>query len=143
MSQVIVDQVRAQVRAGRLRPGDRLPSERAMCDAFGVSRVTVREALRVLEAAGLVQIRLGARGGAVIVAPSRERLSRSLADLIALNGFSATDVAEARAVLHRGIALADRPGNAVVEMLVDSLRVPSLSGEGQASVRGAPGSPVP
>jgi DNA-binding FadR family transcriptional regulator len=63
VSQVIVDQIRLLIHQGRLTPGDRLPSERELCSRFGVSRVTVREALRVLEAGGLVEIR-SAHGGA-------------------------------------------------------------------------------
>ncbi|HEY7046922.1 MAG TPA: GntR family transcriptional regulator, partial [Jatrophihabitantaceae bacterium] len=63
MSEAIVDQIKTLIRTNRLRPGDRLPSERELCERMGVSRVTVREALRILEAGGLVEIRVGARGG--------------------------------------------------------------------------------
>ncbi|MGH2217872.1 FadR/GntR family transcriptional regulator, partial [Enterococcus faecalis] len=58
ISEVIVDQIRVLIRQGQLTAGDRLPSERELCERFGDSRVTVREALRVLEANGLVEIRV-------------------------------------------------------------------------------------
>src|SRR5690349_19213105 len=81
VSQVIVDQVKRLMREGKLANGDRLPSERDLCQRFGVSRVTVREALRVLEANGLIEIRVGARGGAFVASPTKERLGEGLADL--------------------------------------------------------------
>ena len=70
MSEAIVDQIKTLIRTNRLRPGDRLPSERELCERMGVSRVTVREALRILEAGGLVEIRVGARGGAFVTTVS-------------------------------------------------------------------------
>src|SRR3954453_3792311 len=82
ISELIVDQVRQLIRQQQLNPGDRLPAERDLCERFGVSRVTVREALRVLEANGLVEIRVGARGGAFVTTPSSERLGARLAYLI-------------------------------------------------------------
>ena len=72
----IVDQIRLLMRQGQLQPGDRLPAERELCEHFGVSRVTVREALRVLEANGLVEIRVGARGGAFVRSPSMDPSAR-------------------------------------------------------------------
>jgi len=103
VSQVIVDQIKLLIRDGRLRPGDRLPSERELCQRFGVSRVTVREALRVLEASGLVNIRVGAHGGAFVTAPSAERLGAGLADLISLAPLTAANVTEARMIVELGI----------------------------------------
>jgi GntR family transcriptional regulator, transcriptional repressor for pyruvate dehydrogenase complex len=103
ISEVIVDQIRLLIRGGELSAGDRLPSERELCERFGVSRVTVREALRVLEANGLVEIRVGARGGAFVTAPSSRLVGEGIADLITLSAMSAVDVTEARMVLELGI----------------------------------------
>lgn len=103
VSQVIVDQIKLLIRDGRLRTGDRLPSERELCSRFGVSRVTVREALRVLEASGLVTIRVGAHGGAFVTTPSAERLGAGLADLISLAPLTAANVTEARVIVELGI----------------------------------------
>jgi DNA-binding FadR family transcriptional regulator len=103
MSEAIVAQIRALTRSNRLHPGDRLPSERELCERFGVSRVTVREALRVLEAGGLVDIRVGARGGAFVTTPSSDRLGAGLADLINLSPVTSIEVTEARLVFELGI----------------------------------------
>jgi GntR family transcriptional repressor for pyruvate dehydrogenase complex len=103
MSEVIVEQIRLLIRQGRLTPGDRLPAERELCERFGVSRVTVREALRVLEAAGLIEIRVGARGGAFVTTPSSVRVGEGLTDLLSMSSLSAAEVTEARVVLELGI----------------------------------------
>lgn len=103
VSQVIVDQVKLLMREGQLTIGDRLPSERDLCQRFGVSRVTVREALRVLEANGLIAVRVGARGGAFVASPTKERLSEGLADLMTLSSLTPRDVTEARTVIELGI----------------------------------------
>jgi GntR family transcriptional regulator, transcriptional repressor for pyruvate dehydrogenase complex len=103
VSQVIVDQIKVLIRDGKLTPGDRLPSERELCQRFGVSRVTVREALRVLEASGLLAIRVGAHGGAFLTTPSAERLGEGLADLISLSRMTAANVTEARFIVELGV----------------------------------------
>jgi GntR family transcriptional regulator, transcriptional repressor for pyruvate dehydrogenase complex len=103
ISETIVEQVRQLMRAGQLRPGDRLPAERDLCEQFGVSRVTVREALRMLESSGLVEIRVGARGGAFVTAPSSGRIGDGLADMLSLSVIGAADVTEVRMILEVGI----------------------------------------
>jgi DNA-binding FadR family transcriptional regulator len=103
VSQVIVEQIRLLIQQGRLKPNDRLPSERDLCEQFGVSRVTVREALRVLEASGLIEIRVGARGGAFVSTPSSARVGEGLADLLKLSPLTASEVTEARMVFELGI----------------------------------------
>ncbi|GAB1818304.1 FadR/GntR family transcriptional regulator [Herbidospora sp. RD11066] len=103
ISQAIVDQIRLLMREGKLKPGDRLPSERELCARFGVSRVTVREALRVLEAGGLVDIRVGAHGGAFVTTPTNTRLGEGLADLITLSPLTSSEITEARMVFELGI----------------------------------------
>lgn len=61
--------IRSLIDSGKLRPGDRLPSERSLAQQFEVSRNTVREALRMLEISGVVTLRRGAKGGAFIADP--------------------------------------------------------------------------
>ncbi|WP_375490572.1 FadR/GntR family transcriptional regulator [uncultured Jatrophihabitans sp.] len=103
MSEAIVDQIRSLIRNEELKPGDRLPSERDLGERMGVSRVTVREALRVLEAGGLVQIRVGARGGAFVTTPSSSTIGSGLAELISLSPLTAAEVTEARQIVELGI----------------------------------------
>jgi DNA-binding FadR family transcriptional regulator len=103
ISEVIVEQIRLLMRQGQLKPGDRLPAERDLCERFGVSRVTVREALRMLESSGLVEIRVGARGGAFVTAPTSDRVGEGLADLLSLSVISAADTTEVRLILEVGI----------------------------------------
>jgi GntR family transcriptional regulator, transcriptional repressor for pyruvate dehydrogenase complex len=103
ISETIVGQVRQLMRQGQLRPGDRLPAERDLCEQFGVSRVTVREALRMLESSGLVEIRVGARGGAFVTAPTGDHIGDGLADMLSLSVISAADVTDVRMILEVGI----------------------------------------
>ena len=102
-SEMIVDQVKLLIRDGSLKPGDRLPAERELGERFGVSRVTVREALRGLEANGMVTIKVGARGGAFVTAPTSARLSEGIIDLLALSALTDKEVTEARQVFELGI----------------------------------------
>jgi GntR family transcriptional repressor for pyruvate dehydrogenase complex len=71
----VVEQVRRSVADGAIGAGERLPSERELAEQFGVSRATLREALRALEAMGILEIRLGAHGGAFAREQPGDRLT--------------------------------------------------------------------
>jgi GntR family transcriptional repressor for pyruvate dehydrogenase complex len=64
--QDVTRQIEEAILSRQLKAGDRLPSERELQETFRVSRGTLREALRVLEQKGLVTIKTGAKGGAVV-----------------------------------------------------------------------------
>jgi DNA-binding FadR family transcriptional regulator len=91
----VVEQVRRSIVEGVIAAGDRLPSEREMAEQFGVSRATLREALRALEALGLLEIRRGAQGGAFAVDATPERLIVQVRELLAVE--AARNTADARA----------------------------------------------
>src|SRR5919202_2607288 len=101
-SSAIVEQMRTAILSGRLKQGERLPPERELASQFGVSRVTVRDALRALEATGLVEIRVGARGGAFVRAPSGSIVGQAMADMMVMAAVSADDVVEARLLVELG-----------------------------------------
>jgi GntR family transcriptional repressor for pyruvate dehydrogenase complex len=92
----VVRQLRDRIYRGELQPGDRLPAERQLAEQFRVSRNMVREALRMLEITGIVELRKGATGGAFICRGRPEFVARSLLDMMRLGGFSLSDMTEAR-----------------------------------------------
>ena len=103
ISAQIVDQILSLIRAGQLKPGDRLPAERELVETFGVSRVTVRDALRVLEVMGLVEIRVGSSGGAFVTTPSADVIGNTLSNMLQMRGFEPNQIAEVRLVVELGI----------------------------------------
>jgi DNA-binding FadR family transcriptional regulator len=105
VSNLIVEQIRLLIREGKLTAGDRLPSERELGERFGVSRVTVREALRGLEANGLVTTRVGARGGAFVTAPTSAQVGEGISDLLTFSVVEPADVTEARQIFELGLVV--------------------------------------
>jgi DNA-binding FadR family transcriptional regulator len=97
--QEVADQIRSEISAGRLAPGDRLPSERDMAVQFGVSRQAVREALRGLEMAGMVASKVGVAGGAFVESGDLDVVARGLEDLSSLGRFSNGSLLEARIIM--------------------------------------------
>ncbi len=80
--QDVVEQIQETILSGKLKPGEMLPSERELKEVLQVSRGTLREALRVLEQKGLIEIKLGVGGGAVVQDVSYDQINESLALLI-------------------------------------------------------------
>jgi len=76
--QNVADQIQEAIINGRLKAGDKLPSEMKLKDMFETSRGTIREALRVLEQQGLIDIRTGVNGGAIVRDLSTEKIAEGL-----------------------------------------------------------------
>ncbi|NQT56545.1 MAG: FadR family transcriptional regulator [Desulfobacteraceae bacterium] len=66
VSDNIIAQIRDNILSGKFKPGDKLAAEKELISQFGVSKATMREALRVLEVMGLIEIRKGIAGGAYV-----------------------------------------------------------------------------
>jgi GntR family transcriptional repressor for pyruvate dehydrogenase complex len=80
--EVVAERIRRAIHIGTYLPGDKLPPERMMAQQLGVSRATLREAIRVLEGEGYVISRRGARGGILVLdqAENEERIRPLLAE---------------------------------------------------------------
>jgi DNA-binding FadR family transcriptional regulator len=101
-SSSIAEQIRGAIVGGRLSAGERLPPERELAEQFGVSRVTVRDALRALEAMGLIEVRVGARGGAFVTVPSGSVVGQTMSDMMMMQALTPDDIVEARLVVELG-----------------------------------------
>lgn len=95
----IIQQIRDLLKSHRLTAGDRLPPERDLALQFGVSRNSVRQALRSLEEQGLLVIRKGAAGGAFIQVGGGGTVPTLFSDLFSLGAIRPQDLTEARIML--------------------------------------------
>lgn len=118
-SSLVVDQLRTLLREGTLQAGSRLPSERDLSSQLGVSRLTVREALRTLEAHGIIEIRRGATGGAYVSVPTATNLGQTIDDLLTLQIVSQSEVAETRNIVEVGLVplVCERASTSDIERL--------------------------
>lgn len=101
--ELVIAAVEEQIAAGSLSVGDRLPGERELAGLLGVSRAAVREAMRALEAFGVVRagVGVGRDSGTILTAMSSESLTQFLRLHVALANFPMPDVIEARVMLER------------------------------------------
>jgi GntR family transcriptional regulator, transcriptional repressor for pyruvate dehydrogenase complex len=97
-------QLEEAILDGRFQPGEKLPPERELKETFQVGRGAVREALRVLEQKGLLEIRLGAQGGAIVTKPSGKPILESLSLLLKRKEIPFADIQEFRSTVEGRIA---------------------------------------
>jgi GntR family transcriptional regulator, transcriptional repressor for pyruvate dehydrogenase complex len=100
----ILGELEASISAGALEAGDRLPPERDLAARFSVSRASVREAIRVLEAMGIVSVRRGAEHGVVLLQEPGNAFQPVLRLLVALRHVSLDDAIEFRVLVEAGAA---------------------------------------
>lgn len=99
----VCDQIRSAILSGRLEAGDKLPAERELATSLQVSRATIREAFRTLEIAGVLSLRKGVHGGAVVMQGDSKPITQTVSDLLSLGGLSLSDYMEARVCLQKEI----------------------------------------
>jgi len=102
--QDVVEQIQEAIVSGKLKAGDQLPPERELKEQFTISRGTLREALRVLEQKGLIEIRTGVAGGSIVKGVSTQQVSESLDLLIRYKKVSLQNLAEFRVGLEGDVA---------------------------------------
>ena len=122
-AEIIAGRLRHAIVEGSLTEGEMLPVERELIESFGVSRATMREALRILETERLVEVARGAKGGAQVARPTLALASHALGMVLQTEGTQLADVQVARQVIEPPAArLAAERSSAERERAVAILR---------------------
>lgn len=100
----IIAQIREAILNGTLKPGDKLPAEKALMKNFGVSKHTLREALRAMEAMGFLEVRKGAGGGPVVLEVDMKTTRESISNFLFFQNTSIRDLSEVRRVIEPQLA---------------------------------------
>lgn len=103
VSEDVVLQIEAAIIDGRLKAGERLPSEREMQSQFGTGRGVIREAIKILKQKGLLEVRKGVKGGAYVRRLEVANVSESLALFLKQNQVSPETLIEFRESMDRTI----------------------------------------
>ena len=102
ISERIARQIKDTILNGAMKSGDRLPPERELVERFQASRISIREALKNLEASGLLTIKPGS--GVFVSEVNSKPMSESLASILRIKKVSMTELSEARMILEPNIA---------------------------------------
>lgn len=100
----IFDRIMADIVNKKFKPGDALPQEKRMAEQFGVSRQILREALRALEAIGMLEIKKGGGGGPVISEINREDLRKFLVNFFVFKDIPAKELFQVRKLIEPYLA---------------------------------------
>jgi DNA-binding FadR family transcriptional regulator len=138
ISKQIAEQLRAAIVDGQFKIGQRLPTEDELAQRYGVSRPSVREALKRLAAQNLVRAKRGPSGGNFVVQPSFEELAESLSGaatlLVGLGALDIVEIIEARrtlqgSCLQMAVKKANREHIRNIETALERQRDPDISDE--------------
>jgi len=110
-AEIVAGHLRLAIVNGELARGEKLPVERDLIESFGVSRATMREALRILETEGLLRVDRGAQGGARIIGPTLALAAHAVGMVLQSEGTKLADVQAARQIIEPPAArmVAERP----------------------------------
>lgn len=123
---VVLEKIEGDLLGGALAPGDHLPPERELAATLGVGRSSVREALRVLDALGLIRTATGSgpTAGAVVIATPGGAMATLLRLQVAAHGFPLDDVVRTRLILETAVvdavARASARAGATATLLADA-----------------------
>jgi GntR family transcriptional repressor for pyruvate dehydrogenase complex len=104
ISDQIIEQIRNAILSGRFKPGNKVASEKELMSEFGVSKATLREALRVLEGMGLVEIRKGIAGGVFIAEVDMKTTINGIINFLHFKTVSVKDITMIRYLLEPPVA---------------------------------------
>lgn len=104
-SEVLASRLRDDIVDGRLANGEMLPNERELAESTGLSRSSVREALRLLEIEGLIVTKQGRNGGSMVCQPSRDTIVKTVNLYITSRKTRISSLVEARAAIEPTAAL--------------------------------------
>lgn len=117
--EAVLKRIEAELREGRIKVGDQLPGERALAEQHGISRASVRDAIRVLGAMGVVRTAVGSgpQSGAVVISNPSAGLAATLRLHMATSHFPVADIVQTRIMMETWAAVeaAGRPRNEAAE----------------------------
>jgi GntR family transcriptional regulator, transcriptional repressor for pyruvate dehydrogenase complex len=123
-SQQVAEQIQHYIQRERLEPGDFLGREEDLANGFGVSRPTLREALKLLASGNLIRASKGPGGGIFVAHSAEDGMSRSLSDAIAMmletGAVNLDELLDARMLLE--VPLAGRAASKADEATIERLR---------------------
>jgi len=103
-AQEVANRIKASIFDGVYNTGDKLPSENDMAGMFGVSRVTVRQAVRILESSGILYTRQGIEGGIFVAEADETSVGSYLSDMLKLKRVTQSDLTLTRTIFEPDIA---------------------------------------
>lgn len=117
--QAVSNQLEEAIVSGKIKPGDKLPSERDLIDHLSTSRRTLREAFRILEQKGLIEIKIGSKGGTYVADHVGERLVETLSLFVRRQEIPEKDLAEFRALTESAVVklVAERASEEQFDMI--------------------------
>lgn len=134
--ETVLHRIEADLRAGRLRIGDQLPGERLLAETHGISRASVRDAIRILDAMGVVRTSTGSgpNSGAIIISDPAAGLSAALRLHVAARSLPVADIVQTRILLetwaaHESVRRDERDGLAHAGRLLAAMDDPAVDRE--------------